>query len=258
MKYPPRIMDMVWKFAPASSLARRVPVERWTRWMGWLYGFRVPHGMLPKQELSPDGPANTSIIFELLEETLDVPGDVAECGIFRGETLLPIILFLRQRESHKLVLGFDSFLGFDESVIVDRELGGACDVSKKIGGFGDTSRALVANRLHKWQLNPNVKLVSGFYSKTLDNWADHRFSFVHLDCDLYASYRDCLNFFYVRLSNGGIILLDEYNDPPWPGCNKAVDEFLAENSVSLECFESQNYQKWFIRRCDDNSSDLEL
>ena len=49
MKYPPRIMDMVWKFAPASSLARRVPVERWTRWMGWLYGFRVPHGMLPKQ-----------------------------------------------------------------------------------------------------------------------------------------------------------------------------------------------------------------
>ena len=74
-----------------------------------------------------------------------------------------------------------------------------------------------------------MQLVSGYFRDTLQEFSELRFSFVHLDCDIYASYMECLEFFYPRLAPGGIILLDEYNDPPWPGCNKAVDEFLTAN-----------------------------
>ena len=45
-----------------------------------------------------------------------------------------------------------------------------------------------------------------------------------------------------------IILFDEYNDAPWPGCNKAVDEFLRDKPETPQEIEIDNYQKWFIRR----------
>ena len=43
-----------------------------------------------------------------------------------------------------------------------------------------------------------------------------------------------------------MVLLDEYNDPPWPGCNKAVDEFLIGKQATLEIIERDYYQKWFF------------
>jgi len=71
---------------------------------------------------------------------------------------------------------------------------------------------------------------------------------VHLDCDLYESYRTCLEFFYPRLSMGAVVLFDEYNDPTWPGCNKAVDEFLADKKERCLEIESDNQLKYFIRK----------
>ena len=60
----------------------------------------------------------------------------------------------------------------------------------------------------------------------------------------------CLEFFYPRMSQGGIILIDEYNDPSWPGCNKAVDEFIQTNSAKLSRIEDNNYVKYFIKKSD--------
>ena len=67
-----------------------------------------------------------------------------------------------------------------------------------------------------------------------------------LDCELYESYKICLEFFYPRLTEGGIILLNEYNDPPWPGCKKAVDESLANKPESVEEITRDNYIKYQI------------
>lgn len=57
-----------------------------------------------------------------------------------------------------------------------------------------------------------------------------------------------MEFFYPRINKGAVILLDEYNDPPWPGCNKAVDEFLADKAETLQKIEMDNYQKWYLRK----------
>jgi hypothetical protein len=50
------------------------------------------------------------------------------------------------------------------------------------------------------------------------------------------------------LVKGGVILLDEYDDPPWPGCNKAVDEFLADKPEKPVAIQSDNFVKYFIRK----------
>lgn len=71
---------------------------------------------------------------------------------------------------------------------------------------------------------------------------------MHLDCDLYGSYKECLEFFYPRMNLGAIVLFDEYNDPPWPCCNQAVDEFLGDKPEKLEEIERPNHQKYFFTK----------
>jgi hypothetical protein len=38
------------------------------------------------------------------------------------------------------------------------------------------------------------------------------------------------------------------NDPPWPGCNKAVDEFTSFTPEKPQMIERNNYQKWYLQK----------
>src|SRR5207244_6009322 len=55
---------------------------------------------------------------------ISIPGDVAECGVWRGRSLVAMGLYLQQQGSRKTIFGFDSFQGFDASVQHDLLLGG--------------------------------------------------------------------------------------------------------------------------------------
>jgi hypothetical protein len=199
-------------------------------------------------ERSPLGESNIKIIFELLGRAARVPGDIAECGVFRGSSLAAIGLYAKQHRLNKVVHGFDSFEGFDESVVFDLRLGGEESGDKRVGGFNETSYPLVREKLARLGLEDIVRLHRGFFASTLPECSDATFSFVHLDCDIYDSYKECLGFFYPRTSPGGIILFDEYNDPPWPGCNLAIDEFLADKPEPPIVIESDNFQKRYIQK----------
>ena len=95
--------------------------------------------------------------------------------------------------------------------------------------------------------NPSIGYnLQGYFNETLKQFPNRSFSFVHLDCDAYLSYKVCMEFFYPRLSVGGIMLFDEYNDPAWPGCNKAIDEYFEPRGVEVIMIEKDNYRKWYI------------
>jgi len=47
-----------------------------------------------------------------------------------------------------------------------------------------------------------------------------------MDADLYNPTKAGLEYFYPRLSPGGVIFIHDYNDK-WQGLIKAVDEFAA-------------------------------
>lgn len=158
-------------------------------------------------------------------------------------------LYLSQQGLKKTIYGFDSFEGFDSaSARRDLQLGGAFNADRHERGFGETSKETVLAKVNRFQLR-NIELIPGYFSQTLCTFAAPKgFCFVHLDVDLYDSYRECLDFFYPRMVPGGIILLDEYNDPPWSSCNKAVDEFLTGKPEVLERIASDNYEKWFFTK----------
>ena len=229
-------------------LVRSAAIERLPGWIGTLHSIKVPGNVEPNPQESPAGSANIRMIFQLLETTLSLPGNVAECGVWQGSTLLPTGLFLRRRAPTKRLLGFDSFKGLNETVSHDVQLGGDEDERKHVGGFSNTSYEAVNQRVREFGLAQTATLVPGYFQDTLAGYADWRFCFVHLDCVIYESYRACLEFFYPRLVAGGVILLDEYNDPPWPGCTLAVDEFLADKPEKLTEVKSDNHVRYYLRK----------
>jgi O-methyltransferase len=232
----------------SSPLVKRLPVESCPEWLGKLHGINVPKRVKPHNKPSPFGGSNIKIIFQLIRDTQKLTGDVAECGVFQGASVASIGLYLQQSGTDKKAYGFDSFEGFDESIKFDLELGGDDAWNKSVGGFNDTSYEKVRHKLDILGLKDRVTLVKGYFENTLEKYSEKKFSFVHLDCDTYGSYKTCLEFFYPRVVSGGIILLDEYNDPPWPGCNKAVDEFLTGKPEKLIELESDNYLKYGFKK----------
>jgi len=224
------------------------PIATWPAIVGVVHDIRVPRGVRPQPVSSPAGYANINIILALVERVASVPGDQAECGVFRGSTLVPTAIFLKQNKIKKHLFGFDSFQGFDESVTKDMALGGSKDEQRKVGGFSETSEELVGGKLRLFGAEGSVTLVPGYFHNSLPACANNRFSFVHLDCDTYDSYKECLSFFYPRLNRGGVVLFDEYNDPAWPGCNMAIDEFLADKPEKPQRIERDNFQKFYIEK----------
>ena len=58
---------------------------------------------------------------------------------------------------------------------------------------------------------------------------------MHLDVDLYQSYKLCLERLFPLVNSGGIILFDEYNEETlmkFPGSKKAVDEYLLSKDIN--------------------------
>ena len=60
-----------------------------------------------------------------------------------------------------------------------------------------------------------------------------KFSFVHIDVDLYEPTHDSLSFFYERLVPGGIIVCDDYGSEACPGAYKACNDFIADKPEEI-------------------------
>ena len=143
----------------------------------------------------------------------NVAGDIAELGVYRGNSAA--ILAHYAREHNRTVLLFDTFEGFD-----GRDLVGV-DKSKDIE-FADTSIKDVRDIVGE----ESVRFVQGRFPQSIPpDLHASQFCLVHIDCDLYGPAKRALEFFYPRLSPGGLIIVHDYNNPHWEGIKRAIDEY---------------------------------
>ncbi|MEW6275619.1 MAG: TylF/MycF/NovP-related O-methyltransferase [Bacillota bacterium] len=163
-------------------------------------------------------PERLYILYQYVRHTLNVPGDLAECGVYRGGSalLLAKTLYMYGKGDKTLHL-FDTFQGMPPA---NPEL----DLHKE-GDFADTSLEEVQNYLAGY--GTFLRFYPGVFELTFPAVNGKRFSFVHVDCDLYASVKLCCSFFYTRLNPGGVLIFDDYGFPTCPGAKRAVDEFFA-------------------------------
>ncbi|NNC98726.1 MAG: hypothetical protein HKN85_00955 [Gammaproteobacteria bacterium] len=181
--------------------------------------------------LSPGTPEAILKSFEILKKEQRQPfGDYYEFGLFRGYAFLKAFehcqkLGLDEVRFH----GFDSFKGLPPAEGIDTADGRffegqfACsraDVEKNLAANGmDMSRTL---------------LVEGYYEESLTESLHDQHEFkpaavVLLDCDYYSSTVEALNWLDRYLSDGCILLFDDwfsYGDDDQLGQPKAFEEFL--------------------------------
>jgi O-methyltransferase len=152
------------------------------------------------------------ILFQAAQATSDIDGSSAECGVYKGGSSA-LIATINTEKRH---IALDTFDGFPDVI-------SEMDVHKK-GGFSDTSITAVRNLFAEYR---NIVMMKGAFSQSFEKLQQETFSFVHVDADLYRSTLECCDFFYGRLSQGGIMLFDDYLVPDTPGVKKAVDEYFA-------------------------------
>lgn len=184
---------------------------------------------------------------EMFERSRDVPGDLVECGVSIGTGLLNWALFCELAKVDRTIYGFDSFEGFPASIEADRKKNGAFET-----GAGDYASPpeLVLKVLEQGRVSPQfvqnkVRLVRGFFDATLPSYAGS-IALLHLDCDLHDSYVTCLEQLYSRVTPGGIIMFDEYEDDAFPGARVAIDRFLADKPEKPIRYEAYGYIKYHI------------
>jgi len=161
------------------------------------------------------------ILHQLLRLTAHVPGDTAECGVFRGASSWLIGAANAAGGGAKTHHLFDSFAGLSEPGAADGNYWARGDLSCNLEEVG---RALQPFK---------VEFHSGWIPERFNEVADRKFSFVHIDVDLAEPTRESMAFFYPRMESGGIILCDDYGFSTCPGATRAIDEYLQDKPEKM-------------------------
>ena len=173
--------------------------------------------------------------YELFKMSSGIPGDIVECGVFKGAGWMYWLklLELYSRGEQKKVIGFDTFESFAESLL-DYEIKSASTFTAEAKFNGVKPEELI-KRAHEAGLN-NGELISGDVIETIPRYAKDnpgfRISLLNLDFDTYHGTKVALETFYDYLSPGAVIVLDEYGKRGW-GESDAVDEFINGKSIKL-------------------------
>ena len=156
-------------------------------------------------------------LYSFFLQSSAVLGDVVECGVYRGGTASLLVNLMRDKCKNKKLHLFDTFNGIPNC---NPELD-----AHQTGDFGDTTLETVKDAVGNENL---VVYHVGTIPDTFGGCDTMVVSFVHIDVDVHKAYVDCLEFFWQRLSVGGVMVLDDYGHPNTTGARKATDDFFAD------------------------------
>src|SRR5665647_2190166 len=164
-------------------------------------------------------------LIECYQKTLGIAGHMAEIGMYKGagSMLLAKLSQLYEPNALTQVHGFDWFQGEQN---LSKE-----DMNHLIEGSYFEPKSRVETLVKAQNLDHILKIhdmdmsseaVGEFFQKN----KHLQFKLVIFDIGIYDVVRNCLPYFWERLTPGGIIIFDQYNFDIAPGETRAVREFL--------------------------------
>jgi O-methyltransferase len=167
----------------------------------------------------------------------EVPGAFAECGVWRGGSVLAMILALQEQgvDDRDIYL-YDTFEGMTEPSDRDVsrfhrpavELWEESD-GKPWPGFFDpdafNEEIVRENVSRAGYPDDRLHFVRGPVESTLPAQAPDRLALLRLDTDWYESTLHELEHLYPLVSIGGVLIVDDYGH--WEGCRRAVNEYFS-------------------------------
>lgn len=162
---------------------------------------------------------------ELFKLVKNVPGDVSECGVYKGGSAFLLARHISDSGLDKRLCLFDSFNGLSTPDVLDGSWwhkgdlqSTVVDVTENLKPIGDYSF---------------IDIYEGWIPDRFDEVEDRTFCFVHIDVDLAQPTLSAVEFFYPKLSQGGIMLMDDYGFTSCPGVTKVFDDFMADKPEQI-------------------------
>lgn len=157
----------------------------------------------------------------------------AECGVYRGHSLVACGKIARDLGVDASFVGLDSFEGLPPLSETDLQFAPEGIPYRDKVFFADAPLDEVQSTIAAANLSNSVRLVKGFFADTLKTLPEASYDFVNIDCDLYEPHLECLEYFYPRTKSGGIIFFDDYHSADFPMAKQAIDLFMADKPETL-------------------------
>jgi len=168
-----------------------------------------------------------------------IPGDIVECGVWRGGSMQATARTLIEAgDTARHLYLFDTFEGMPPPTVEDQRHDGQ-SAAELLAANEKTSGVWAVATLDDVKDGMSrvgypedlVHYVPGLVEATVPGQAPEQISVLRLDTDWYASTKHELETLYPRLVSGGVLLIDDYGW--WQGSRKAVDEYLDATGEQL-------------------------
>ncbi len=169
----------------------------------------------------------TENIIEIAKKCLEVPGDFVELGCYKGDTSL-MLAEVVQNDASKTLFIYDSFEGLPKKSEKDNSPLGE---NFKEGELLVTKREVKERFLRAGLKVPVIK--KAWFSDLETQDLPDKIAFAFLDGDFYESIKDSLKLVGNKMSEGGIVIVHDYNNPALPGVKKAVDEWIGTRKLQV-------------------------
>lgn len=152
-----------------------------------------------------------------------MPGAVAEAGVFRGEFAKEINYHFPDRPLYL----FDTFDGFNRDDIKYEQ-----ETSLVTANYmKNLSEKTVYDKMPNKE---RVTICKGYFPETaIALNLDIPFCFVNLDMDLYKPTYEGLTYFYPRMCTGGCILIHDYFAGAYPNVKRAIKDYEQQKKIFL-------------------------
>lgn len=160
----------------------------------------------------------------------NVPGDIVECGVWRGGCAMFMRAVLDAHNiSDRTIWAADSFEGLPKPNTVKYPADHGWDLSEV--DYLSVPLEAVRNNFDRFGLlDQQVQFLKGWFKDTLPTAPIDKIAVLRADGDLYESTMDVLKNLYDKVSPGGFVIIDDYYS--WEPCNRAVTEFRARRDIT--------------------------
>jgi O-methyltransferase len=170
-----------------------------------------------------------------------VQGDVVECGVWKGGSMLTVAdVLTKMNDSNRNLYLYDTFEGMSEPTEADvsynnLSAGELLKTNEKTEeniywAYSALDAVKKTMALSTYPQN-KIHFVKGKVEDTIPSTIPDKIALLRLDTDWYDSTKHELIHLFPRLVSGGVLIIDDYGF--WKGARKAVDEYLSENNVQI-------------------------
>jgi hypothetical protein len=176
--------------------------------------------------------------YEAYKLAMTVPGEIVECGVFKGTSLTRFGLFrqLLGTQATAKLIGFDVFSDEYPNTVHEEDQAQRTHWIETAGS-SSISTAQLTEVLDRLQVE-NFELVAGDVCQTIPRYLEDnphlKISLLNVDIDFAEPTACVLEHFYDRVSRGGVVLLDNYG--AFYGDTKGVDDFFRDRTVTIRRF----------------------